>query len=708
MLGRLRSELRGAIATRLLWQAAAMIGLVGWLALMLDRLFEPPASLRVVGLLAFLMGATVWLVVVVAPRLWRRIDDRQLLTLLHHERPDEAELISTAIDLRADPSPPNPTLAAATLEGAEHAVTRLEGVRLTRPASAYGLAWFATVALGGAILLGVARNDLAACFVERLTLSEKPWPRRVELVAEGFEFDTATGEWRRLGLRGEPFEFTVRARVGPGGQAPRTVWARGEDRRLTTLTRLGVTSPEATEQRYRRRLERIDEESIYTVRGGDAHLRLRLIPVERPRLIDPQVVCTPPDYLRAEAYCSAPTTLAPMPEGSLVRFEARSTKPLATVEAMLRTEDAPPAVLSARVEGDALRVTIDPVVLDDSGVLTVVLTDQDGFVSPPVETPLEAVNDTPPAVGIDLDGIGRAITRDARLPSRVRLDDDHGVASVALRVDVADDDSPAVTIDLPAPASLPGVARGVVDLLSLRSAASGGRLNLKPGDRLTVAAEALDHYDLADRSPSSSTPITLEVVSPAELLARLGDAQRELGGVVESLRSDVERLVYEIDLANRRGQEAAADDAPGSLRRWAAERLLDARKASDGVAQAAKRATRLRRQVLNNRLDQPALAERLQSAAAAPLRRVVDRDLKRARQALRNGGDAPTAERLAEATSATRRAVETLGEVAQSLSSQQTYNEVVALLRGLIREQRAVNERTTRQQNNSARRLLLD
>ncbi|QDT68067.1 hypothetical protein MalM25_09790 [Planctomycetes bacterium MalM25] len=687
------------------WQAAAVVGLIGWGALILDRLFEPPPTLRAMGLAFFLGVGLLWLATIVIPRLLRRIDDRQLLTLLHHERPEEAELIATAIDLRSDPAPPNPKLAAATFDKAERTAEQLREVRLTRPASEYGFAWFAAVALGGAILLGLARTDLASRFIQRVALSQEPWPRRVELIAEGFRYDESTGEWTRPGVRGEPFEFSIVARVAPGGQPPRTVWARGPGRRLTTLTRLGSADAEAIEQRYRRRLERLDEETSYVIRGGDAALRLRLRPVDRPGLTDPRVVCSPPDYLRAESFTTAPATLTPMPEGSLVGFEANATKPLAAVEATLRTEDATPHAVAARLEGKSGRVIVEPLVLENSSVLTVLVTDRDGFVSAPIETPLEARADTPPTVGLELDGVGRAITRDARLPARAPLDDDQGVASVLLRLEVSDGDSPPVAIDLPTPVGLPGVARGVADLLSLRSAAGAGRLRLEPGDRLTVAAEAVDRYDLADRPPSSSTPITLEVVEPAELLARLGEAQRELGSAVESLRTDVERLEYEIDLATRRGQE---DEPPESLARWASERGLDARKAAAGVAQAARRAAGIRRQVLNNRLDQPALAERLNSDAAAPLRRVADRDLKRVRQALRAEGEPLTTSRLAEASRAASQAVETLGRVAQSLNSQQTYNEVVALLRGLIREQRVVNERTTRQQNDNARRLLLD
>lgn len=707
MLGKLRAQLRGAIADRLFWRAAAVLGLLSWAGLAVDRWLEPPASVRAVLLGVGCLLGLVWLVAIAAPRLLSKIGDRQLLALAHGRQPAEIELISTALDLRSNPASTSPALATETLRQASEAATRISDLRITRSASEYGLAWFAAVAFAGALMLGVARPDLASRYAKRLALSEEPWPRTVTLTADGFKLDAVSGEWLKRGVRGEPFEFAVIARVAEHGKLPRTVWSRSEDRRLTTLTRLGALDPYATEQRYRRRIERLDEETAFLIRGGDARLRLRLIPIDRTRLTEPVIACTPPGYLRTEAFKSEPATLTPLPEGSLIRFRARSTKPLARVEATVRSEGATPRAVAANLGVDTQTVLVEAIQLEESSVLTVVVFDQDGFASSPFETPLETRPDTPPVVGLELDGVGRAITRDARLPTRVRIDDDHGVAAATLHLQVSGSDSPAASIELPTPTKLPGVSRGVADLLSLRSSAGERSLRVEPGDRITIEASALDRYNLAERPAATSTPVTLEVVTRAELLARLGDAQRELGAVLESLRSDVERLEYEIDLASRRVSETP-DEEQGSLKRWSAERQLDARKAAQGVSQAASRAAGLRRQVINNRLDQPALAQRLQDGAAAPLRRVVDRDLKKVRQSLRRLDETTAAESLAEAAEATRRAVETLESVSKSLNSQQTYNEVVALLRGLIREQRAVNERTTKRQDDNARRLLFD
>ncbi|CAN0349157.1 unnamed protein product, partial [Ectocarpus sp. 4 AP-2014] len=280
-----------------------------------------------------------------------------------------------------------------------------------------------------------------------------------------------------------------------------------------------------------------------------------------------------------------------------------------------------------------------------------------------------------PTARLSFKGIGGAITRDARLPLVVELDDDHGVQSVEVLILKSESPGP-LRVSLEPPVALPGEATGGIDLLSLRSASAERRLVVEPGDRVKLTAAATDWYDLAERPPSESQPTVLEVVSPAELLARLGDAQRELRRSVDGLLADTQRLEYELDLERRRldevTEEASAETSAtdsAALERWAAERRLDARKAADGVIEVAQRAEGLRRQAVNNRLDQPALVDRLATAVVGPLRRVVRRNLSSARERLESLSDANAADRIAKSTAEVARAAAALERVAASLDS---------------------------------------
>lgn len=704
LLVRLRNELHGAIAGRIGWLALAALAFAGWMFLIADRWLEPSANVRFtleVTLFALGLG---WLVVVAAPRLTRAIDDRDVVTLLHREHPREAMLISTSLDLRRDGSN-NPELRAATIAEADAAAKSLADVTLVSPPSSSAATWFASFAAGAALLLAVARPDMATAFVQRVALSEASWPRRVALFAEGFTWDKQTGVWTKVVARGEPAEFEVIAQVDREDAPPETLWARGSRvgvrQTLTTLTRVGAPVVDnAIQQRYRRRVDRVDGDLALTIRGGDGRIKVRLVAEDRPKLTDLTVRCDPPAYLNAPPTSNEATTLRPLPEGSVATFAAGASKKLSKVEATCRGADSQtPQALPASVEEDGKRVAIATPPLADSLVVTIVATAADGLVSEPIELPIEVAKDTPPTAMLTLDGVGRAVTRDARLPVRVRLEDDHGVADVRLELRREDN---VIAVPIEPPSTLPKTVRGDADLLSLRSADPSQRLVLQPGDRVELVATAADRYDLLERPRSESRPIEIEIVTAAELLARLGDAQRDLRASLEALRTDVERLEYEVDLESRR--QADAEEVT-DLSRWAAERLLDVRKVSDGIADAATRADGLRQQVVNNRLEQPDLVDRLERRVVQPLRAIGERHLAGVVDAIRVSPDAASDAALTTALVGVQTAKAELERVLASLDTQQTYNEVVTLLRGLIREQQQVNEKTTRQESDSVRSL---
>lgn len=666
--------------------------------MVIDRFFEPSATLRLAFVATLVVASFVWLGLVAIPRLRGAITDRQLIALVHRDHPQEAALLSTALDVQERPSATNSqALTTATLASADAAANRLEGVRLVRPPAAMGSVGFAAVAIVAAVGFAMARPDMAVCFTRRVALSEEPWPRRVELVAEGFAWDATHGEWTRVAARGEPIDFTITAKVSGERLPPRTLWVRDPQRRRSTaLTRVGPPTVGATTQQlYRRRIERLDEDRNLTIRGGDGRLSLRLIAADRPRLTELALTTTPPGYLDQPPAETSPATLAAIPEGGRLTLKSRSTKSLASVTATLRgANDALATTLPAALGQDGQSIVIQTPPLAEATVIAIAATDTDGLASEPFGLTIEVAKDQPPTVGLALDGVGRAVTRDAKLSVVLTPDDDHDVSHTEL---VLRHDDREVTIDLATPNNLPASVRGEADLLSMRLMPAAERLAVQPGDRVTVTARVSDRYDQAERVPTESRPIKIEIVTPAELLARIGDAQRELRQSLEGLLADVQRLEYELDLQQRRDTDGTSRE----LENWTAERLLDTRKASEGIAAAAERANGLRAQVVNNRLDQPALIDRLQRRVAEPLQRLVSEDLDAARSGLRDG-DAPS---IAAAQQSVRTAATVLEQVAGNLETQQTYNEVVALLRGLIREQRRVNQRTERQEGENVRSL---
>jgi hypothetical protein len=336
------------------------------------------------------------------------------------------------------------------------------------------------------------------------------------------------------------------------------------------------------------------------------------------------------------------------------------------------------------------------------------MIDVDGAqVVAPFELLLDVTPDDPPTVELRLAGVGQVVTRDASIQTLARVNDDHGADYVTLLLvseSIGEEKSlvarrivTAISNRLPVEQPL------VTDLLALRSEDPANRLVLNVGDQLIIQAEVSDRYDLAPREPSRSESITLEIVTPQELLARIAERESELRQTLEGVLSDARRLSYSIDLRRRR--ELDTNDDSTRPAGWLADGVLQTRKTQRGVKAVAEAAMELRKEVLNNRLDQSALVNRLQGDVSRPLEKVAKGPLTRLGEQLIAAGETGDLELAAKECAVAVAAIE---KVLASLESRETYNEVVTMLRGLIRDQRRVNDRTEREQRDEARRLLLE
>lgn len=706
LVGDRRARVRRVIAARLWWEALAAVLLAGGGALALDWTFEPGAKLRGVALAVVVvlglatLGRAAW------RRLGKPVTDRDVVTLLHRRAPREATLIATSLDLRRSPAGGANPLIEATLAAADDAAARLAGIEVVTSPESWRVVWLARGALALAAGLALWRPDLAATGVRRLALADDSWPRRVTLAPEGFTYDPAADLWRRVAARGEPTEIAVVARVSPGESPPTTLWAHGgaagRRRERSTFTRVGDAEPgDGAAQRFRRRIERLDDDLAYAVRAGDATLRLRVIASPRPALTDIVVRSEPPTYLGLRADETPLASLSAVPEGSRVTLRARSTRPLVSASARLGKEGALGAAKAELAEaGRVVLVALPP--LDGRVAVTIGGSDIDGLAATPLDVAIEVAADEPPTARLRSLGVGRAITRDALLPVEATVADDHGLSAVRFELRRGEElRACAVT----PPRGLGGGARGDFDLVSLR--ADSPPFAVAPGDLLRLSVIAGDAYDLGPRAPTRSAELVLEVVTPSELLAQVADAQRELAAAVAGSLAEIERLEYEVDLDRRRVAGAAEPRPAEDSRRWVAERGLDLRKAGDGVRLAAARAEALRRRVIDNRLEQPELADRLGRRVAKPLEAAALDALPSAAAAL-GAAEGEVARpldhraalaALGDAKAGVARALATLG-------TQDSYNEVVAQLRALIREQQRVNEKTLRQETQSVRSLL--
>jgi hypothetical protein len=331
--------------------------------------------------------------------------------------------------------------------------------------------------------------------------------------------------------------------------------------------------------------------------------------------------------------------------------------------------------------------------LDADRTVVVRFTDTDGLVNrEPVTFTLSALPDEPPQVAMRLRGISTAVTPRARVPLVGTISDDHGLGGASVRLKVAGGAETSLPVarvrEGDAVVELPAEAAEVVPLEPL---------GLAVGRKLELAVTATDTCTLAGE-PNAGTSDTwsLDIVAPEVLVAML--EAREI-----ILRRRYESCVADLTQA-RDGFAAPERPAEGDA---AGDRGDDAARLGDATARAAGEAAELaeafrgiRLEFDNNQLITPELEARLIAQIADPLSALAKQDLPALAVACRAGTGRQELVRRADEVLARMRAV------LDKMMELESFNEVVELLRGMIRTQEQIRAETLEQQKRRAREAL--
>jgi hypothetical protein len=455
-----------------------------------------------------------------------------------------------------------------------------------------------------------------------------------------------------------------------------------------------------------------------------------------------------------------------IPEGTRIVLHAAATKPLVAAR-IHRTNVEPDARLDfAGGASDTLRWVYGT--LDDDDVLQVSVTDQDGVSTrEPYRLSFAVVRDELPQVAVRLAGIGTAITPDATLPLAGKITDDYGLNGAWFEYQI-DGGSPAQRPLAVQPAGEMLLSK--LDQFDLRASdeETGKRtLELKPGQRFSLALRASDRFDLLEEprsdepagiteigdsrsgysdsghSPSrvgSSPQFTLEVVTPSDLLALLERRELALRQRYEAIyekMNDTRDVLSRVDFDDDGQSEPPAPDesevpaAPSAARimpqqpagsHTSAERALARRRlrvagslqnvvqSADEVAGVAEGFDDLGEQLNNNRIDNQDLKTRLHEQIAQPLRRIAESRMPDLATQLKlleqHVADATAgAPQLVKAETLADAILVEMRQVLDRMLELETYNEVVALLRDIITDQEDIGRRTKERQKERLRSL---
>ena len=739
MLATLRRQARGWVwLESLAWLVLAAVGFF-WGSLALDWCVEPPRWARGVLLAAAAVGLAVLLYRKLLGRLSTDLGDTSLAVVVERSHPSFRDSLSTTIELADQPEADvNPALLARTAAEAVAHLGQVRPERIFRRRQLAMLAFAAVIAAASIAGLAFSKPAVAGLWVRRLALlGDEPWPRQVRLAIEDFP-----GGVRKV-ARGSDVDVIVHAQAndrlpelvdlrwrtaqtgGPGGRTAqtggpggRTAQTGGSGGRTAgglpgtwRVDRMGARGGATTDgQAFGHVVKAVNDSLDLEIRGGDARLRdLRLEVLDPPALEKLLITSTPPAYLGSGGRESPPARVVQIPRGSAVEIACTATKPLSaatmvavagggsSAEVVLATLPATDTTDTSGATGAASaagRTIVGHIAsLDTDRTVVVRFTDTDGLVNrEPVTFTLSALPDEPPQVAMRLRGISTAVTPRARLPLVGTISDDHGLGGASVRLKVAGGAETSLPVlrvrEGDAVVELPAEAAEVVPLAPL---------GLAVGRKLELAVTATDTCTLAGE-PNAGTSDTwsLDIVAPEVLVAML--EAREI-----ILRRRYESCVADLTQA-RDGFAAPERPAEGDA---AGDRGDDAARLGDATARAAGETAELaeafrgiRLEFDNNQLITPELEARLIAQIADPLSALAKQDLPALAVACRAGTARRELVRRADEVLARMRAV------LDKMMELESFNEVVELLRGMIRTQEQIRAETLEQQKRRAREAL--
>lgn len=539
------------------------------------------------------------------------------------------------------------------------------GVVDPRRAKRSGLVLLAMAAFG-VVAIVTSPSTASLWFSRNILLQDVDWPKRTRLVVELAGHDI-------VAPRGDDFEVRVLAE----GEAPRTV-------EMSYRTAGGKRGREAMvgvgERGYRYTFKKLEEDVTFFVAGGDdrtAEYRVTL--ADRPRVETLQLRITPPAYTRMTALTLGEgQRAAQVLPGSEVLATITTNKPVVSAELLAGAEVA--ATRSPGQEGYVFRL-----LPERTQTYHFALVDEQGLTSTPASTSgrlsIRVIADGQPTARLKAPGAGEMITPQAILPLEVEYTDAYGLATAELIMRLSREGAAEQPLPLE---GFSAHAQNYATSLQFDAGATG----LIPGERVAFQARASDFDDVSGPNFGQSQEIVLRVVTVDEMTEDL--ARRE-----QEARAQLERLVDAQEQVRGRLLSVIADFRPGGSVGSLAEGLAPLERRQRNIAGSVNVVRQQLEQVLSeyriNQLSTGTVEERLGRQIVEPLGDLARRDLVIAADALRSlsrSGDPAAADAVDPAQADL---VAKLRAVLAAMLQWEGYQEVVSMLRDILRLQEELN-----------------
>lgn len=407
----------------------------------------------------------------------------------------------------------------------------------------FGLVIFGCLAVVTA--WGVLDADSLRLWARRnILMSSEEWPRatRLEFLLNAVDGKVSVAE-------GNDISVVVQA----SGVIPEQVWIHYEfpdgstDKELMSL--MGGDDSVASASFTQLHESVISNVKLHATGGDGLAESVELVLVKRPLLMNLKITKTYPAYMQLEPEV-VPNSEGDIrvPFGTKLGIAGEASKKL---KKAYLTFGKVPAMSMTMAAGN--QSFVGELIPEESGVLTVDVTDEDGLgAGKPPKLFLRVVPDRAPSVDYKTMGIGSMILFKALIPGRLRLRDDFGLTKVASQMRITAEESSASTAQWK-PVKLEGLRdpeteegeldyneKVVFDLLTLNDLAKGPTSPanpIRPGMLVSLKFEARDNYGPGEPHVGNSEILTLRIVTEDKLMQdlhrRQTERRRELTQILE-------------------------------------------------------------------------------------------------------------------------------------------------------------------------------
>jgi hypothetical protein len=371
--------------------------------------------------------------------------------------------------------------------------------------------------------------------------------------------------------------------------------------------------------------------------------------------------------------------------------------------------------LAALTDGALPPIPIPPI-----APFQILLEDEDDVYSTePTSITITGVPDLDPVVDVRLSGVSNVVTRLAELPVRGRITDDYGVRKAEFGYEILPD-----AAEVAAGAKGPGLKLSPLKLqpenqreFPLGPDGAGERfsltpLELKDGQRLQLSVYAEDGDDQNGPHRARGEVFTLRVVPGEELLSRLYEKELNLRQRFEQIISETKRVRDDLKQhedrtaewkAARTSDEKEKKDKVDSLYNSidaSARRSLHQVRTNQTESRAIEVAFgEIREEMVNNRVDTPALLDRIDRGVVAPLHGINEThypelDDLLALFALSTERNEDPSARIPLAREAVDRLIVRMEQVLSEMQRRGNVNEIIQQLQNIIERQQKLRDAT--------------